>query len=73
MSICISTLVEHTRSPIVSQFDLLVHQGIITLDHLIKRNQKGKVIKKGPLFKINVVYENADIHTLSINVGVFIN
>lgn len=46
------TLVEHTRSPIVPQFDLLVDQGIITLDHLIKRNQKGKVVEKGPLFKI---------------------
>lgn len=46
------TLVEHTRSPIVSQFDLLVDQGIITLDHLIKRNQEGRVVEKGPLFKI---------------------
>ncbi len=46
------TLVEHTRGPIVSQFDLLVDQGIITLDHLIKRNQQGRVVEKGPLFKI---------------------
>ena len=45
-------LVEHTRSPITSQFDLLVDQGIITLDHLIKRNAKGSVVEKGPLFKI---------------------
>lgn len=44
--------VEHTRKPIVSQFDLLLEQGFITLDHLIKRNSKGKVVEKGPLFKI---------------------
>ena len=46
------TLVEHTKKPITSQFDLLIDQGIITLDHLIKRNAKGNVIEKGPIFKI---------------------
>lgn len=46
------SIVEHTKKPIISQFDLLVDQGIITLDHLIKRNSKGKVVEKGPLFKI---------------------
>jgi MvaI/BcnI restriction endonuclease family len=46
------TNVEHTRSPIVSQFDLLLEQGIITLDHLIKKNNKNQVSEKGPLFKI---------------------
>ncbi|MGY0399083.1 MAG: MvaI/BcnI restriction endonuclease family protein [Ostreibacterium sp.] len=45
-------LIEHTKKPITSQFDLLIDQGIITLDHLIKRNSKGKVVEKGPLFKI---------------------
>jgi hypothetical protein len=44
--------VEHTRSPSVSQFDLLLGQGIITLDHLIKRRSNGRVSEKGPLFKI---------------------
>lgn len=44
--------VEHTRKPIVSQFDILLDQGIITLDHLIKRTADGKVVEKGPLFKI---------------------
>lgn len=44
--------VEHTKKPIVSQFDLLIEQGVITLDHLIKRNFKGKVVEKGPIFKI---------------------
>lgn len=44
--------VEHTRKPIVSQFDVLVEQGMITLDHLIKRKANGRVSEKGPLFKI---------------------
>jgi len=44
--------VEHTKKPIVSQFDILLEQGIITLDHLIKRTASGKVVEKGPLFKI---------------------
>ena len=44
--------VEHTKKPITSQFDILLEQGVITLDHLIKRNSKGKVVEKGPLFKI---------------------
>jgi len=44
--------VEHTRKPIVTQFDILLSQGIITLDHLIKRTTDGKIVEKGPLFKI---------------------
>ncbi|MET4083530.1 hypothetical protein ABIB40_003502 [Pedobacter sp. UYP30] len=44
--------VEHTKKPIVSPFDILLEQGIITLDHLIKRTVVGKVVEKGPLFKI---------------------
>jgi hypothetical protein len=44
--------VEHTKKPIASQFDILLEQGIITIDHLIKRDGSGKVIEKGPLFKI---------------------
>lgn len=44
--------VEHTKKPIVSQFDILLEQGIITLDHLIKRKVTGSVVEKGPIFKI---------------------
>lgn len=44
--------VEHTKKPIVTQFDILLEQGIITLDHLIKRKSSGKVVEKGPIFKI---------------------
>jgi hypothetical protein len=43
----------HTRKPILSQFDLLLEQGEITMDHLIKRTPNGRVSEKGPLFKIN--------------------
>ena len=46
------TNVEHTKKPIVSQFDLLLEHGTITLDHLIKKNSKGSVVEKGPSFKI---------------------
>ena len=46
------SFVKHTKKPIISQFDILVNQGIITLDHLIKRNSKGQVVEKGPIFKI---------------------
>jgi len=45
------TEVKHTKKPIVSQFDILLEQGLITLDHLIKKS-KNKVVEKGPLFKI---------------------
>ena len=44
--------VEHTKKPIISQFDILLEQGIITLDHLIKRTKSGNAVEKGPIFKI---------------------
>jgi hypothetical protein len=44
--------VEHTKKPIVSQFDILLEQGIITLDHLVKRTSTGGAKEKGPIFKI---------------------
>lgn len=43
----------HTRKPIASQFDILLEQGEITMDHLIKRTASGGAKEKGPLFKIN--------------------
>jgi hypothetical protein len=61
--------VEHTKRPIVSQFDILLEQGVITLDHLIKRNSKGRVVEKGPLFKIkpnslNLLFPPSNIFNL---------
>jgi hypothetical protein len=43
----------HTRQPILPQFDLLIEQGEITVDHLIKRSKDGRVSERGPLFKIS--------------------
>lgn len=44
--------IKHTRRPSIVQFDRLLGNGEITMDHLIKQTQK-KVNEKGPLFKIN--------------------
>lgn len=44
--------VRHTRAPSHSAFDRLIAHGHITVDHLIKQNQSGSVVEKGPLFKI---------------------
>lgn len=43
----------HTKKPIPAIFELLIEQGEITLDHLIKRNSKGRVSEKGPFFKVS--------------------
>lgn len=42
----------HTTRPSLEQFDRLLTDGTITLDHLIKRKPSGGVVEKGPLFKI---------------------
>lgn len=61
--------VEHTKKPIASQFDILIEQGIITVDHLIKRNSKGQASERGPLFKIkenglNLLFPPSKIYDL---------
>lgn len=45
--------VTHTTRPSVEQFDRLLGDGTVTLDHLIKRKPSGSVTEKGPLFKID--------------------
>ncbi len=45
------TKVTHTRSPSCVQFDELIENGEITVDHLIKR-AAGRTREKGPLFKV---------------------
>ncbi|MFD2165144.1 MvaI/BcnI family restriction endonuclease [Thalassotalea euphylliae] len=46
--------VTHTKNPMSNQLMPLLRDGIITMDHLIKRRAKdGRVSEKGPLFKIN--------------------
>lgn len=46
------TKAEHTRKPIISQFDLLLEQGIVTMDHQMKRRPNGTTHERGPAFKI---------------------
>jgi hypothetical protein len=63
--------VEHTRKPIITQFDILIEQGIITLDHLIKRKPTGSVVEKGPIFKIkpnslNLLFPPSQSYSLMI-------
>lgn len=43
----------HTRLPFASNFHTLCHEGVVSLDHLIKRSADGRVVEKGPLFKIS--------------------
>lgn len=43
---------EHTKNPLVNQFELLVEMGAITVDYPIKRNPNGKVVDKGCNFKL---------------------
>ncbi|KAB7696323.1 hypothetical protein GBN33_13700 [Plesiomonas shigelloides] len=46
--------ITHTRAPLVSQLMPLISDGIITMDHLIKRKaSNNQVTEKGPLFKIS--------------------
>lgn len=42
----------HTRNPNIPQFERLLAEGSITMDHLIKRTPAGGAAEKGPLFKI---------------------
>ena len=41
----------HTRGPSYPQFDQFLEDGVITMDHLIKRTGT-RVVEKGPLFKV---------------------
>jgi hypothetical protein len=46
--------VTHTKNPMSNQLMPLLRDGIVTMDHLIKRRAKdGRVSEKGPLFKVN--------------------
>ena len=43
---------EHTKSPLLNQFGLLIDIGAITLDYPIKRLANGSVVDKGCNFKL---------------------
>jgi hypothetical protein len=46
--------VTHTKNPMCNQLMPLLRDGVVTMDHLIKRRAKdGSVSEKGPLFKMN--------------------
>jgi hypothetical protein len=45
--------VTHTTRPSLNQFDRLLTDGTVTMDHLSKRDSEGYVTEKGPLFKID--------------------
>lgn len=42
----------HTRNPNLPQFERMLRDGSITMDHLIKRTPAGGAQEKGPLFKV---------------------
>ena len=46
------TEIEYTKSPLISQLPVLINDGSITIDHLIKKSVAGKISEKGPLFKL---------------------
>lgn len=59
----------HTRKPMTSALPTLIEAGVITVDHLIKRDINGRVTEKGPLFKIrkkdfNLLFPPAMHYTL---------
>lgn len=49
--------VTQTRKPLVDNLPFAIEQGVVTLDHLIKRGSRG-VSEKGPLFKIKDGHED---------------
>ncbi|QIK81247.1 MvaI/BcnI restriction endonuclease family protein [Lysobacter sp. HDW10] len=42
----------HTKRPLISAVPTLLEAGIMTIDHLITRDVRGRVSEQGPLFKI---------------------
>lgn len=44
--------ITHTKNPNILQFERLVREKLISLDHLIKRKPTGVAAEKGPLFRI---------------------
>lgn len=45
-------IVEHTKNPLINQFELLIEMGAITIDYPIKRTSTGSVVDKGCNFKL---------------------
>lgn len=61
--------VEHTKNPMVNQFEFLIDIGAITIDYNIKRLSNGNVIDKGCNFKLkpsamNLLFPPSRFYTL---------
>jgi hypothetical protein len=60
---------EHTKNPLVNQFDLLIEMGAITMDYNIKRKLNGSVEDGGCNFKIkpnslNLLFPPSQVYSL---------
>lgn len=60
--------IEHTRDPLATQLAVLLDQGKITLDHLIKESGKS-AREKGPIFKLEsnslaLLFPPSEVYTL---------
>lgn len=60
---------EHTKSPLLNQFGLLIDMGYITLDYPIKILANASVIDKGCNFKLkptalNMLFPPSDLYSL---------
>ena len=59
----------HTRKPMVNALPALLESGVVTLDHLITKDLKGKVKEQGPLFKMwrkdmDLLFPPGELHYL---------
>ncbi len=58
----------HTRRPMINALPALLESGVVTLDHLITCDLKGKVKEQGPLFKMwrkdmDLLFPPGQLHT----------
>lgn len=64
------TKIKHTKDPMIAQFSVLLAQGKITLDHMIK--EKGRsAVDKGPAFKLeknslSLLFPPAEVYSLEL-------
>ena len=63
------TKVEHTKNPLASQMSILIEQGKISVDHLIKA-KGNSAVDKGPIFKLgrnslSLLFPPSETYTLN--------
>lgn len=59
----------HTRKPMINALPALLESGVVTVDHLITKDLKGKVEEKGPLFRMwrkdmDLLFPPGELHYL---------